>query len=77
MEYLITPPQPTNWQINESDFSQHIQKQWPESEISPTTNPDSYYSLQWAIKVPGIGQRLDVALHRERQGISLDGFPSY
>ncbi len=73
MEYLITPLEPTNWQINASDFSQHIQKQWSDIEISSITNPDSYYSLECTIKVPGIGQRLDVALHRDGQGISLDG----
>ncbi len=74
MEYLITPPQPTNWQINASDFSQDIQKQWSDIEISPITNPDNYYALECIIKVPGIGQRLDVALHRDGQGISLDGY---
>ncbi|MCP2728332.1 hypothetical protein [Limnofasciculus baicalensis] len=74
MEYLITPPEPTNWQINESDFSQQIQKKWSNIQISPTTNPDSYYAIECTIKVPGIGERLDVALHRDGQGISLDGY---
>ncbi|HBE21197.1 MAG TPA: hypothetical protein DEG17_09310 [Cyanobacteria bacterium UBA11149] len=73
MEYLITPSTATNWQINASDFSQEIQKQWSDIEVLSITNLDSYYVLECTIKVPGIGQKLDVALHRDGQGISLDG----
>jgi hypothetical protein len=74
MEYLITPPEPTDWKINESDFTEHLLKQWSEIEIQNVTNPNDYYSLEWVIKVPGMGQRLDGALHRDGQGISLDGY---
>jgi hypothetical protein len=74
MEYLITPPEPTDWKIEESDFIQHLSKQWPEIEIQKVTDLDDYYSLEWVIKLPGMGQRLDGALHRDGQGISLDGY---
>lgn len=74
MEYLITPPESTSWKINESDFIQHLEKQWSDIEIRKVTNPDDYYALEWVIKVSGIGQRLDGALHRDGQGISLDGY---
>lgn len=74
MEYLITPPETTDWTLNESDFRVHLKKQWPEIEIRSVTNPNDYYSLEWVIKVPTTGQRLDGALHRDRQGISLDGY---
>jgi hypothetical protein len=74
MEYLITPPEPTGWKINESELIEHLAKQWSDIEIQKVTNPDDYYSLEWVIKVPGMGQRLDGALHRDGQGISLDGY---
>lgn len=74
MEYLITPPEPTDWKINDSDFIQRLEKQWSEVDIKLCTNPKDYYSLEWVIKVAGIGERLDGALHRDGQGISLDGY---
>jgi hypothetical protein len=43
-------------------------------EIRKVTNPDDYYALEWVVKVSGIEQRLDGALHRDGQGISLDGY---
>jgi hypothetical protein len=74
MEYLVTPPEPTNWKINESDFIQYLKKQWSDIEIRKLENPDDYYALAWIVKVSGIEQRLDGALHRDGQGISLDGY---
>lgn len=74
MEYLITPLEATDWKINESEFIDHLSKQWSDIEIKAVRNPDDYYSLEWVIKVPGMGQRLDCALHRDGQGISLDGY---
>jgi hypothetical protein len=74
MEYLITPPEATDWKIPESDFTQHLSKQWSEIEIKKVTNPDDYYVIEWVIKSPKVGQRLDGALHRDGQGISLDGY---
>lgn len=74
MEYLITPPEATDWKINESEFIDHLSKQWSDIDIKVVRNPDDYYSLEWVIKVPLIGHRLDCALHRDGQGISLDGY---
>lgn len=74
MDYLITPPEPTDWKIDESELIRHLEKQWSGIEIRRVMNPEDYYVLEWAIKVPGKGQRLDGALHRDRQGISLDGY---
>jgi hypothetical protein len=74
MEYLVTPPEPTNWKINEPDFIQHLKKQWSDIEIHKVANPDDYYALEWIVKVSGIEQRLDGALHRDGQGISLDAY---
>jgi hypothetical protein len=73
MEYLITPPEHTDWKTKEPDFIQHLEKRWSGIEIKKVTNPDDYYVLEWVIKVPKRGQRLDGALHRDGQGISLDG----
>lgn len=74
MEYLITPPEPTDWKINESDLRDALSKQWSEIEIQKVTNQDDFYALEWVIKVPGSDRRLDGALHRDGQGISLDGY---
>ncbi|NET60293.1 MAG: hypothetical protein F6K47_30365 [Symploca sp. SIO2E6] len=74
MEYLVTPPESTNWKISESYFIQHLEKQWSGIEIHKTTNPDDYYVLEWVVKVSSRGHRLDGALHRDGQGISLDGY---
>lgn len=74
MEYLITPPEQTDWQINTSNFVNILLKQWPDTEIQKPTNPDDYYALEWFTKVPGQGLKLDGALHQDRQGVSLDGY---
>jgi hypothetical protein len=74
MEYLITPDQPTQWKINTVDFIEHLEKSWHDIMIKNTTNPDDYYSIEWVIKIPKKGTRLDGALHRDCQGISLDGY---
>lgn len=73
MEYLITPPEETVWKISDSDFIDNLLKKWPDTEIHKVTNPDSYYVIEWFTKVSGLGQRLDGALHQDRQGVSLDG----
>lgn len=74
MEYLITPPEDTDWKINLSDFAKNLLNQWPDVEIRQVTDSDDFYVLEWSIKVSGLGQRLDGALHRDGQGISLDGY---
>ena len=74
MEYLVTPPESTNWKINELDFIQHLEKQWSGIEIRKTANPNDYYAIEWVVKTSEIGHRLDGALHRDGQGISLDGY---
>jgi hypothetical protein len=74
MEYLITPKEPTSWSLDKSDFKEYLKKKWSEIEIHSIINPDDFYSLEWELQVPTTGQRLDGALHRDGQGISLDGY---
>jgi hypothetical protein len=74
MEYLITPKEPTSWSLNESDFKEHLKKKWSKIEIHSITNLDDFYSLEWTLQVPTTEERLDGALHRDGQGISLDGY---
>jgi len=74
MQYLITPPKETDWQINQSYFVNNILKEWPDAEIQVVTNPDRFYQLEWFTKVSGEGLRLDGALHRDGQGVSLEGY---
>ncbi|MUG96992.1 hypothetical protein F7734_33515 [Scytonema sp. UIC 10036] len=74
MEYLITPPEETDWQINQSDFANCLLKKWSNIQLKQITNPDDYYCLEGSISVAGDGQMLEVALHRDRQGVSLDGY---
>lgn len=74
MEYLITPTEATDWQINENDLIKNLHQYWLDSEIKPITNIDDYHLIEWEINVPETGHRLDGALHRDRQGISLDGY---
>lgn len=51
-----------------------MEKQWSGIKIRFVTNLNDYYSLEWTLQVPTTGQRLDGALHRDGQGISLDGY---
>ena len=74
MEYLITPDQPNSWKINPVDCIENLEKYWHDTTIKTITNPDDYYSIEWVIKIPEKGTRLDGALHRDGQGISLDGY---
>ncbi|GAA6619688.1 hypothetical protein [Scytonema sp. NUACC26] len=73
MEYLITPPAETDWQINQSDFADCLMKKWSHIQLKQITNSDDYYCLEGSISVAGDGL-LEVALHRDRQGVSLDGY---
>jgi hypothetical protein len=74
MKYLITPDQPTQWKINAVDFIKNLQKYWHDITIKNITNSDDYYSFEWVIKIPKKETRLEGALHRDGQGISLDGY---
>ncbi len=73
MEYLITPPSTTNWKINQTDFIESLKQHWSKIEINLINNAEDFYSLEWIIKFPNKNQRLDGALHQDKQGISLDG----
>lgn len=74
MEYLITPPEETNWKISHSYFVNNLLRQWPNVHIQEVTKQDDYYQLEWFTKVPGQALRLDGALHRDGRGVSLDGY---
>ncbi|WP_013325754.1 hypothetical protein [Gloeothece verrucosa] len=74
MEYLITPPESTEWRINPDALIEDLEKSWSQIELKTVTNPDDYYCLEWIITSPETGQRIDGALHRDLQGISLDGY---
>jgi hypothetical protein len=74
MEYLITPPEATDWKINPKSLRDDLEKSWSKIELKIVMNPDDYYCLEWIITVPKTGQRIDGALHQDRQGISLDGY---
>ena len=74
MEYLITPPEATDWKINSKALRDNLKKSWSQIEFKMVTNPDDYYCLEWIIINPETRQRIDGALHRDEQGISLDGY---
>lgn len=74
MEYLITPPEKTDWKINQSDFVNNLFREWPDIQIRQMTNPDDYYEFEWFTKVSGKALRLDGALHRDGRGVSLEGY---
>lgn len=74
MQYLITPSQSTNWQINPPEFVKKLSQQWPDIKIETVPNSEDYYTLEWCLKPPEMGARLDGALHQDGQGISLDGY---
>ncbi len=73
MEYLITPPKATDWRIDNDQFRRNLTNTWSNVSSHLISNPDDYHYLEWIIMPPQTQQRLDVALHRDRQGISLDG----
>ena len=74
MQYLITPSQSTDWQINPLEFVKNLSKQWSDIKIEKVSNPEDIYSLEWSIKPPQMGAGLDGGLHQDEQGISLDGY---
>lgn len=73
MEYLITPTSASDWKINQIDFIESLKYQWLNIELNLISNSQDFYSLEWTIKSPNKKDRLDGALHRDGQGISLDG----
>ena len=73
MEYLITPPEATDWRIDNDQFRENLINTWPGVSSHSVNNPEDYHYLEWTIMPPQTQQRLDIALHRDRQGISLDG----
>lgn len=74
MEYLITPAEETDWKISRDYFVNNLLKEWSDIHIQEIRNPDNYYQMEWFTKVSGESLRLDGALHRDGQGISLDGY---
>lgn len=73
MEYLITPPSETDWQFNQSDFIECLVNKWSNIQIKLCTNPSDNYCFEGLIKVAANSQTLEIALHRDMQGMSLDG----
>lgn len=73
MEYLITPLESTNWKINQNFLIESLKKQWLNIEVKTVTNPDDYYIIEWAIALKENRGILEGALHKDLQGISLDG----
>jgi hypothetical protein len=73
MEYLITPPETTDWQVNLDSFKDKLKKDWSNLSIKVINNLEDYYCIEWMIDPPETQTRLDGALHRDKQGISLDG----
>jgi len=73
MEYLITPPESTHWKIDQKKFINQLSQIGLEIDIHPVANPEDYYIVEGEIKFPNTKQKLEVALHRDLQGISLDG----
>lgn len=74
MEYLITPEESTAWRINSKALIEELGKSWSLQELKTVLSTDDYYCLEWIITIPETGQRIDGALHRDLQGISLDGY---
>ena len=73
MEYLITPPELTNWKINQTEFIEYLTQTWSDIDIHHISNEEDYYVIEVVIKLSNTNQKLEIALHRDLQGISLDG----
>ncbi|BAZ17761.1 hypothetical protein NIES4071_96410 [Calothrix sp. NIES-4071] len=74
MEYLITPIEETDWRINELDLINHLSEKWSNVQIKEITNLDDFYCFEGLINLSGNDKTLEFALHRDRQGVSLDGY---
>jgi hypothetical protein len=72
MEYLITPPESTNWKIDQNQFMNQLTQAALEIDLNSVANPEDYHIIEGKIKFPNT-QKLAIALHRDLQGISLDG----
>lgn len=73
MEYLITPPEATDWKIDNDLFMEDLTKTWSDVSLHIIKNQDDYHYIEWTIMPPQTQQRLDGSLHRDQQGVSLDG----
>jgi hypothetical protein len=56
-----------------TDLIDHLFKKWLNIQIKEMTNPDDFYLFEGLIKLSS-DKTLEFALHRDRQGISLDCF---
>ena len=74
MFYLISPPETTDWGLDQDAFSQDLVSEWPAVRLSPPEPDSPTRSVVWAIDDPEGGSRwLEGSLDRAGQAHYLRG----
>jgi hypothetical protein len=52
MDYLVTPPDETDWRMDPADFEAALRERWPAARVRATRS-DPTYALDFAVDVEG------------------------
>ena len=69
MDYLVSPPVITDWNLDTSAFLSRLIQQWPSARVRRTNDPN--FTHVWKIEMPG--GTLEGELNPRRSGIAIDG----
>lgn len=70
MVYLVSPPEPTDWRMDPTEFMNAVLRQWPDARVRKVTDPRSTAALDVHIDLDG--KRLDGTLSLDGLAVSLE-----
>jgi len=69
MNYLVSPPDKTHWNLDTADFLSRLIEQWPSARVR--RNNDLNFTPSWKMEMPG--GTLEGEFNPRCSGIALDG----
>ena len=68
MDYLVSPPEETDWRIDPADFEAALVARWPDADLQQSA-PDRVYAFDFTVKLDG--DTVDGAFERAGQTVGL------
>jgi hypothetical protein len=71
VDFLVTPPDATEWRLDPADFAAALTERWPGAEVRENGEEDPIYALDFTLRDGGT--RVDGSFARKGQMLGLDG----
>jgi hypothetical protein len=70
MDYLVSPPEATEWSLEPDAFAAALRERWPGAEVREVPASDPTYAIDFAVSEP---DRVDGSFARDGQALGLNG----